>query len=141
MKTIKIYFDGGCSPNPGNKYGSHEVLIEGGWRFKADREAFGHGTNNEAEFNALQSAINKISKAAAAGFIEPKNHCVMIETDSVIVRNRLMGKNKIHKKLEWRTASERMFNLAEAALKTLREFSYFEVIWKRRDSNVARFGH
>ena len=50
---VEIYFDGGCLGNPGQKYGSFQVLFDGKQIASRSRAEFGHGTNNEAEFNAL----------------------------------------------------------------------------------------
>jgi ribonuclease HI len=66
---------------------------------------------------------------------------VRVLTDSMIVRNRLMGKNTVHKKAVWRERSEAMFNLANQCLEMLRTFHSFVVEWNGREENVAAFGH
>ena len=55
---VEIYFDGGCLGNPGKKYGSFQVKLDGKEILKRTRVQFGHGTNNEAEFNALKLALD-----------------------------------------------------------------------------------
>ena len=74
----------------------------------------------------------------AASGVDPKTLSLLIETDSMIVRNRLMVKNVIFKKYP---SSERMFALATECLVIMRDFGSFDVVWKGRESNVERFGH
>jgi ribonuclease HI len=56
---VEIYFDGGCLGNPGQKYGSFQVKLDGKEIVKRSRVDFGFGTNNEAEFNALKLALDE----------------------------------------------------------------------------------
>ena len=56
---VEIYFDGGCLGNPGQKYGSFQVKLDGREIVKRSRVDFGFGTNNEAEFNALKLALDE----------------------------------------------------------------------------------
>ena len=44
--------------NPGQKYGSFQVKLDGKEILKRSRVDFGFGTNNEAEFNALKLALD-----------------------------------------------------------------------------------
>jgi len=141
MSCIRVYFDGGCSPNPGNKYGSYEVVLEDYPILKKLRLEFGHGTNNEAEFNALRAALEDLRHWSVITGFDLSDATVLVMTDSMIVKNRLMGKNRIHKKAAWRDASERMFNLANEVLGYSPLFHSFTVEWKPRETNVARFGH
>lgn len=141
MKLLSIYFDGGCSPNPGSKYGSYEVQLNGRTVLSQQRFQLGHGTNNEAEFEALRLALEAVAQRLHEEQLPLSEHQVKIETDSKIVLNRLTKKNKVHQKPTWRESSERMFNLAESCLVYLRRFASFEVRWRGRENNVARFGH
>ena len=52
---VDIFFDGGCLGNPGQKYGSFQVLLAGKQIAGRNRVDFGHGTNNEAAIVAAQS--------------------------------------------------------------------------------------
>jgi len=63
---------------------------------------------------------------------------LVIETDSTIVRNRLVVKNVVFKKYP---SSQRMFVLANECLEIMNRFGKFQVIWKGRANNVERFGH
>ncbi len=135
---VEIYFDGGCLGNPGKKYGSFQVKLNGKEILKRSRADFGFGTNNEAEFNALKMALDEAAIWFQAQAIELKSLSLVVETDSTIVRNRLVVKNVIFKKYP---SSERMFALASECLGVMNRFGKFEVIWKGRANNVERFGH
>jgi len=141
MSSIRIYFDGGCSPNPGNKYGSYEVLLGGNPILLRSRMSFGHGTNNEAEFNALKAALEDLKRWSVITGFDLSDATAMVQTDSMIVKNRLTGKNRIHKKAAWKESSERMFNLAKEVLDYGKLFRSFTVQWRPRANNVERFGH
>jgi len=80
-------FDGGSKPNPGQ-------MTIGGWIADPNRkiilkfsENIGHGTNNEAEYNAL---IRLIIEAKKLGI---KN--ISIRGDSALVVNQVNGKWKV----------------------------------------------
>jgi len=135
---VEIYFDGGCLGNPGKKYGSFQVKLDGQEILKRSRADFGFGTNNEAEFNALKLALDEAVVWFQAQVIELKSLSLVVETDSTIVRNRLVVKNVIFKKYP---SSERMFALASECLGVMNRFGTFDVIWKGRANNVERFGH
>ena len=134
----EIFFDGGCLGNPGQKYGSFQVQLDGKEILKRNRVNFGFGTNNEAEFNALKLALDEAVVWFQAKAIDLKSLSLAIETDSTIVRNRLVVKNVIFKKYP---SSERMFALANECLRVMNQFGQFNVVWKGRANNVERFGH
>jgi ribonuclease HI len=135
---VEIFFDGGCLGNPGQKYGSFQVLFDGKQVASRDRAQFGHGTNNEAEFNSLKLALDEAVAWLEAKGIDLKTLLLAIETDSMIVRNRLVVKNVIFKKYP---SSQRMFALATECLEVMTRFGKFDVVWKGRINNVQRFGH
>ena len=135
---VEIYFDGGCLGNPGQKYGSFQVKLDGKEILKRTRVQFGHGTNNEAEFNALKLALDEAVGWFRSESVGLKSLSLVVETDSTIVRNRLVVKNVIFKKYP---SSERMFVLAKECLGVMNQFGKFDVVWKGRANNVERFGH
>ena len=135
---VEIYFDGGCLGNPGQKYGSFQIKLDGKEIIKRSRVDFGFGTNNEAEFNALKLALDEAMSWFLKNGIELKSLSLIVETDSTIVRNRLVVKNVIFKKYP---SSQRMFALANECLGIMNQFGKFVVIWKGRANNVERFGH
>src|SRR5579859_3540265 len=61
MHVMRIYFDGGCKPNPGEGYGSYEIdgqpLL---YRYRNSRVQFGLMTSNLAEYHALLHAVKKL---------------------------------------------------------------------------------
>ena len=135
---MEIFFDGGCLGNPGQKYGSFQVLFDGKQVASRDRVQFGHGTNNEAEFNSLKLALDEAVGWLQSKGVDPKTLSLAIETDSMIVRNRLVVKNVIFKK---QPSSQRMFALATECLGIMNRFGKFDVVWKGRANNLERFGH
>ena len=139
MPTIETHSDGGCFPNPGTKYGSFEVLLDGVSVKKVLRQSLGHGTNNEAEWEIIIEALHWTLNALTEGGFSAIDYNIKMFTDSEIVRNRLMKKNKIFKK--YPESSKRMFDLANRVLGLLIKFKSFNVTWESREFNVARFGH
>ena len=135
---VEIFFDGGCLGNPGEKYGSFQVLLDGREIIRRSRVKFGFGTNNEAEFNALKLALDEVSAWLHSKGTGLKSLSLQVETDSTIVRNRLVVKNVIFKKYP---SSQRMFALANECLEIMRQFGSFQVSWKGRAHNVEKFGH
>ena len=135
---VEIFFDGGCLGNPGQKYGSFQVLLDGKQVASRNRVDFGHGTNNEAEFNSLKLALDEAVGWFQSKAIELKTLSLVVETDSTIVRNRLVVKNVIFKKYP---SSQRMFALANECLAITNQFGKFDVVWRGRENNVERFGH
>ncbi len=135
---VEIFFDGGCLGNPGQKYGSFQAWFDGQPIAARSRVDFGHGTNNEAEFNSLKLALDEVAGWFQSRAIDLPALSLVVETDSTIVRNRLMVKNVIFKKYP---SSQRMFALANECLGIMKQFGKFDVVWKARANNVERFGH
>lgn len=139
--TVTIRFDGGCEGNPGRKYGSYVITDAYVTIAEESRFELGTGTNNEAEFEALIRALGVLNQTSKRTGVDITTTALLVLTDSMIVRNRLMGTNKVHKKEAWRERSEVMFNLANQCLEIMREFHSFTVQWQGRAHNVAVFGH
>ena len=134
---IEIHFDGGCRPtNPGNKYGSYEITLNGNRVHKVSREEFGWGTNNEAEFDALIKALGWMDSNIKTSF-NPKDFSVKMYTDSTIVRNRIANRNGKSKG----SASRRMSVLTQKCLSYLGQYGFHDITWNGRSNNVERFGH
>ncbi len=135
---VEIFFDGGCHGNPGQKYGSYETKLDGRKVGGKTRVDFGFGTSCEAEWDSLILALKRLEAGLTYLKITPAQCELLIYTDSTIVRNRLMGQNKILKKYP---RSAVMFELANQCLEVMRQFGHCDVTWKGRESNVQRFGH
>ncbi len=76
---MKIYADGGCFPNPGRKFIG--IVFENGEKFV---EETGHGTNNEAEYEACIKAL-ELAK-------EKNLKKIQLCLDSMLVINQLSGR-------------------------------------------------
>lgn len=136
--VISIYFDGGCRPtNPGNKYGSWQVSLEGNYIFHNSLVEFGYGTNNEAEFDSLIAALDWTLEELPKGGFSPKIYALQLFTDSTIVHNRIALKRVTGKE----EPAQRMGRLTQQCLIRLEKFRGHSIEWQRRDANVARFGH
>jgi len=137
-QLIEIWFDGGCRPtNPGNKYGSYEVLLNGSPLVKVSRLELGWGTNNEAEFDILIQALNWTCENAVNGGFRLADYFIRLHTDSTILKNRLDGRNKSLKG----EPAKRMASLTLQCHNRLMNFKAWNCQWHGRDANVSRFGH
>ena len=114
------------------------MKLDGREILRRSRAEFGHGTNNEAEFNALKLGLDEAVVWLEAQGLALDSLTLRVETDSMIVRNRLVVKNVVFKKFP---SSQRMFALANECLEVMRRFAGFAVEWKGRASNVEKFGH
>ncbi len=77
-RRLKIYFDGGCQPNPGTM--EIAVVARGRTYYFDD---FGYGTNNDAEWLAL---IHAFRVAESLGVVE-----FILIGDSALVINQATG--------------------------------------------------
>ena len=139
MKAV-IQFDGGCVPNPGKKYGSFSISLES---FYIERRRFdlGHGTNNEAEFEALEAALKELAEASAKARVNPKFITVHVITDSTIVSNWLEVFRAFKPERCKNARRVAMSEYAGRCVALLDYFQRFSVEWQGRDANVAKFGH
>jgi len=147
--TIHVLFDGGCKPtNPGNKYGSYEVRHLGKVVLRKERFSLGWGTNNEAEFEALETCLKAVLADLKAGGLDPQHHSLDIFTDSMIVTYRMTEKNK--RKTPQRSnpiqshnadRANAMADRAGQCLALCEQFHTFGVQWQGREANLATFGH
>lgn len=80
-RRVKIFFDGGCRPNPGLL---HTAVVAGGrtWLHGLDGE-LGEGDNNEAEWLA---ALHALEIAASMALLD-----VILLGDSAVVVNQARG--------------------------------------------------
>lgn len=142
MMIIKIHFDGGCRPtNPGNMYGSYRILADD-IEIRTHTGEFGFGTNNVAEFEALQRAMEYILDYLESFHIHPIQCELHAFTDSTVVRNRLMRRGyKPPKKYQNSSGANRMSECTAKLFPLLDKFSSFDVKWNSRNVNVALFGH
>ncbi|MCW4030837.1 MAG: ribonuclease HI family protein, partial [Candidatus Bathyarchaeota archaeon] len=98
MKRIKIYTDGASRGNPGPSAIAFIVLDDKGRILKEHSECAGVGTNNEAEYKALISALRKAKELAEE---------IEIYSDSNLIVNQMNGHWRIkHPNMKplWREA-------------------------------------
>jgi ribonuclease HI len=98
MKKIRIYTDGACRGNPGASSIAFVILDEIGRILKEHSEYVGIGTNNEAEYKALISAL-KVAKQFS--------YEVEFYSDSNLLVNQMTGHWRIkHPNIKplWREA-------------------------------------
>lgn len=150
---IFLQFDGGCRPtNPGDMYGSFLIERDDGTEImRVSRLELGHGTNNEAEFLILETALDKLLQELAWADFKPKAFFVEIQTDSMIVRRRISNVNanlvyddnpKLGDKKRYnRSRSNRMSQLAMRCHRLLAAFAGHSIQWQSRERNVEAFGH
>jgi len=138
VNLVTISFDGGCRPtNPGHKYGSWSITIGHSHPIDVIEQEFGWGTNNEAEFEALISALMHTRAILIKLNESASDYTVNIFTDSTIVRNRVKGLNRTNRSEPQR----RMFELNAKVLSHLQHFAGHDIKWQPREFNVERFGH
>ena len=138
MDQITIYFDGGARPtNPGNKYGSFEVQLEGRTVFKASRIELGYGTSNEAEYDTLNSALKWTHENLMVAGLPMIKYSATVYTDSTVVHGRISSRSTKGKG----EAAARMIALSKQCLARLAYFGHWQIVWQGRQGNVDRFGH
>jgi ribonuclease HI len=135
---IIIRFDGGCRPtNPGNKYGSYAVEMDGRQIALVSRVEFGFGTSNEAEFDALEAALKWTAQQLETAGNSTGGFELEMWSDSLVVVNRIAGRNR-SKKTE---PQQRMNRQAIECLLVIMQFNSFRIFWNGRENNVKLFGH
>jgi len=114
---MKLYFDGGCRPNPGKR----EIAV-----FSEDgsvqlHDYIGYGTNNEAEWIALIWAMSVA--------IEKKFDDLTIFGDSSLVINQANGL--------WKIKQESFLPFFEEFCSLKVQLPKFDLKYIPRDSNLA----
>lgn len=149
---ITIKADGGCSPNPGNMYGSYCIEFGVDEVDRLIQTPLGHGTNNDAEFLILGEALDKTISLLILAGIKPDACSVLLLSDSKIVVNRINAKYKPQTEADYARlarrygpkavdATKRMNLRTEDLLKKLIKFPSYAIKWQSRERNVENFGH
>jgi len=116
--TLKLYFDGGCRPNPGKMVICS--VLDRGLDFVENRMHIGFGTNNIAEYRAL---IYGLEDALARGYKR-----IDVKGDSLLVISQMQGK--------WKVKDEDLIPLYIKAKDLCKQaIVFFE--WIPRDKNFA----
>jgi ribonuclease HI len=135
---IQIFFDGGCRPtNPGNKYGSFEILMDEKSIIQESRFELGHGTSNEAEYESLERALKALMDYLWNRGVPLGEHEIQMFTDSKGVVGRISRNNQKVKT----EPQQRMEAFAERCRECIDFFKAGSIRYRKRKHNVARFGH
>lgn len=130
---VDVYFDGGCIPNPGNGYGSFEIisynpLIDN----KQSKIQFGPNlTNNRAEYLSLVAALKNLK--SNLNIPKLKDIQLNIFTDSKLVVMQVSKK--------WGCKDNEIKKLLKQTKELLYLFGRFNVQWIPRNKIETRFGH
>lgn len=142
VRVFSLYFDGGCKPNPGQGYGSYEIVTDRSlYQSKNTLIQFGFMTNNMAEYHAMLHGIKKLWHDSKHGNVigldgmglPPSQINLSIYSDSQILVKQLNG--------VYGCRVAHLRELIDEARLLLKEFGHWKAVWQRRSHNVARFGH
>lgn len=117
---LVLRFDGCAAPtNPGPA--SYAVVVESpdGTELRSFSVAFGHATNNEAEWRGLIAALKHATELGA------RRACVLGDSKLVVEQaNR-----------RWRVKKPHLQPLAQQAWALMENFDSLSIEWVRRDNN------
>lgn len=98
-KTLLIFCDGGARSNPGPAAIGFVVKNERGRVIKKFAKYIGKATNNQAEYKAVLSVWQWVTKHSNMQTFKHKNIEIHFFLDSKLVVNQLNGKYKIKNKI------------------------------------------
>lgn len=133
---LSVWFDGGS--NAEGAYGSYQINTT------VFRVSFGKGTNNEAEYCTLLSALERIITRAEQKGVAPFDIDLIIYGDSELVRNQIGKMYSDGMNLEWKGWKVNALHLlplrdkARALLYQFRSFTYHHL---PREEIVKILGH
>ena len=127
-----IICDGGCHGNPGRMYGSYSIATGNG-KSRTIRCQFGDGTNNQAEYLALISALTDITSTIMRAGMSPSGFTVSVRTDSQLVVNQING--------DWTCRDSQLRQLRGKAVQALDRFKAHHIEWQPRAETVEALGH
>lgn len=133
MKRYELVFDGGSIGNPGRAYGSFQ-LSEAGTRPGAPtRLEFGHGTNNQAEYQALIAGVQAMRDLLDDHEESAGDTALIVRGDSQLVINQMAG--------NWKIKSSELLKLHDQALDLLAGFGQVEFVHQPRSKSQRSLGH
>lgn len=118
-ETYKAYFDGSSKGNPGPSHIGYIILDSSGKVVISISEKIEDGTNNEAEYKAVIALLGKLC--------ELKVRNVLIQGDSKLVVNQLVG--------AWKIKKQHLKELAEEAFVHLDQNPGWKLEWVPREKN------
>lgn len=126
---IDLIFDGGADPNPGQGYGSYQIVVNDELQ-TIQRLTFGEKiTNNVAEYTTLLTALQAINR----DFADLTHVTLTIKGDSQLVIKQISR--------EWKARDERMAALRDQVLELLQPFAEWTAQWHARSNSVDVLGH
>lgn len=125
LKEIIIYTDGGSINNPGKA--AIGVIIKFNEKIKEYIKEIGVKTNNQAEYEAIIFAIEKIKQIFGKDNLKKTN--IIINTDSQIVAYQLNNKFKVNDK--------NIYNYFIKAHNLMIDFPYLKINLIKRENNPA----
>lgn len=133
MHKYQIFFDGGSKGNPGESFGSFLINEEQGQSRTPVRLYLGHGTNNEAEYLSLLSALETLLEELKFRKIKPKSAELKIYGDSQLVINQVNG--------DWKAKNTKLKAYRDKAIRLLIRFHSIEAIHQSRKMTLKVLGH
>lgn len=128
--AYEIVFDGGSLGNPGMGYGSYEITSRGAV-VRHQRHDYGDKvTNNQAEYRTLIEALKWLAVELGDS---ARTTSVLVNGDSLLVLNQLMGK--------WKVKNEGLRPYHREASDLVRRFAKVSLVWHDRSNSVRRLGH
>jgi len=128
MHQFKLYFDGGCNPNPGQGYGSYEITSDKShYQHKNTLVQFGFMTNNMAEYHAMIHGIKKLWHDSKHGNVRnisthDQISCsrinLSIYSDSMMLVQQMNGR--------WKCKVKHIKELQDEARLLLKEFGHWK---------------
>lgn len=128
-----LIFDGGSIGNPGAAYGSFRLQRTGSPPLPVQRLSFGHGTNNEAEYEALLGGLQELGRVLAGDGLRPSDVEIEVRGDSRLVLEQLRG--------AWRVKNLRLAGLHRQAGELLEGFAHVRLVHQDRSRSVRVLGH
>ncbi len=134
MADYTITFDGGSRGNPGQGYGSYQIVRASDGKSRIRRLDFpGRRTNNEAEYMTLIAALEELAAGIRKKGHDPRTYSVEVRGDSQLVIRQLEGK--------WQVREAHLRPLRDRAHDLLKQFGQVHLHWHRRAQSVAILGH
>ena len=130
---FSLIFDGGSRGNPGEAYGSFRLQRPGEKLPPAERLRFGHGTSNEAEYQALIAGLRRLHQELRRSGLEPTAVRLKVSGDSRLVINQVQG--------TWKTRNPRMRALHRQARRLLDPLGEVQLRHHPRRVSVRALGH
>lgn len=128
-----LVFDGGSHGNPGRSYGSFHIRPWGSKPAQLTRVEFGQGTNNEAEYWTLQSALRALRAYLDGAGVPLSEVTLEVRGDSQLVIFQIDGR--------WKAKDSRMRALRDETRGLLKGFGEVVLRHHGRSESVKLLGH